>query len=147
MNASPRSIRALAALAAFVSVAALATQGFATISDPAADQRILVGSNVIAPVVADVKPASEPKVPLTGSPRHARAATAYLTTVDNARGSSAVAVGREARWPGRPRPWRSGVVSDGRVQQAPHGVGPAIRAGDYLGIVKEPLTNRPYGPS
>jgi hypothetical protein len=64
MNASPRSIRALAALAAFVSVAALATQAFATISNPATDQRTLVGSEVIAPVVAGVEPASEPKVPL-----------------------------------------------------------------------------------
>jgi hypothetical protein len=43
MNASARSIRAVAALVAFVSVAALATQAFATISNPAADQRMLVG--------------------------------------------------------------------------------------------------------
>jgi hypothetical protein len=64
MNASPRSIRAFAALAAFLSVAALATQAFATISNPATDQRMLVGSDVIAPVIAGVEPASEPKVPL-----------------------------------------------------------------------------------
>jgi hypothetical protein len=64
MNASTRSIRGLAALAAFVSVAALATQAFATISNPAADQRMLVGSDAVAPVVAGVVPASEPKVPV-----------------------------------------------------------------------------------
>lgn len=64
MNASARSIRALAALAACVSVAALATQAFATISNPAADQRMLVGTEVIAPVIAGVEAASEPKVPL-----------------------------------------------------------------------------------
>jgi hypothetical protein len=63
-NEGRLSIRALAVLTAFVSVAALATQAFATISNPAADQRMLVGSDVVAPVVADVKPASEPKVPL-----------------------------------------------------------------------------------
>src|SRR5260370_717746 len=64
MNASARSIRALAALAAFVSVAALAPQASATISNPAADQRMLVGSDAVAPLVAGVEPASEPKVPL-----------------------------------------------------------------------------------
>jgi hypothetical protein len=64
MNASARSIRTLAALAAFVSVAALATQAFATISNPAADQRMLVSTDVIAPVIAGVEAASEPKAPL-----------------------------------------------------------------------------------
>jgi hypothetical protein len=64
MNASPRSIRALATLAALVAVAALTTQAFATISNPAANQRMLVGNDVIAPVIAGVEPASEPKVPL-----------------------------------------------------------------------------------
>ena len=62
MNASARSIRVLPALAAFVSLAVLATQAFATISNPAADQRMLVGSEVIAPVIAGVEAASEPKV-------------------------------------------------------------------------------------
>ena len=64
MNASPRIIRASAALAAFVSVAALATQALATISNPAADQRMLLGTDVVAPIIAGVEPASEPKVPL-----------------------------------------------------------------------------------
>jgi hypothetical protein len=45
-------------------VAALTTPAFATISNPAADQRMLVGGDVVAPVVAGVEPASEPKVPL-----------------------------------------------------------------------------------
>jgi hypothetical protein len=54
----------LAALAAFLSVAALATQALATISNPAADQRMLLGSNIVAPIIAGVEPASEPKVPL-----------------------------------------------------------------------------------
>ena len=49
MNASPRNIRAFAALAAFLSVAALATQAFATISNPAADQRMLIGTDVVTP--------------------------------------------------------------------------------------------------
>jgi len=64
MNASPRNIRAFAALAAFLSVVALATQAFATISNPAADQRTLIGTDVVTPVIAGVEPASEPKVPL-----------------------------------------------------------------------------------
>jgi hypothetical protein len=64
MSASPRSIRALAALAAVVSVAALTMPAVATISNPAADQRMLIGSDAVAPVIAGVEPASEPKVPL-----------------------------------------------------------------------------------
>ena len=64
MTASPRNIRAFAALAAFLSVAALAAQALATISNPAADQRMLIGTDVVTPVIAGVEPASEPKVPL-----------------------------------------------------------------------------------
>ena len=64
MTASPRNIRAFAALAAFLSVAALATQAFATISNPAADQRMLIGTDVVTPVIAGSEPASEPKAPL-----------------------------------------------------------------------------------
>jgi hypothetical protein len=64
MNASPRRIRALAVSAALASIAALTTQAFATISNPATEQRTLVGSELATPVIADREAASEPKAPL-----------------------------------------------------------------------------------
>jgi hypothetical protein len=65
MNIPPRSIRALAALAALVSVAALTTEAFATISNPAVDQRSLVGADVVAPVPGvRIEADSKSRVPL-----------------------------------------------------------------------------------
>ena len=64
MNGSARIIRALAALAVFASVPALTTQAFATISDPTIDQRTLIGTDVVTPIIAGVEPAPEPRVPL-----------------------------------------------------------------------------------
>ena len=63
MNGSSRTIRALAALAVFASVTALTTQASATISDPAIEQRMLVGTDVVTPIVASMEPTSEPKIP------------------------------------------------------------------------------------
>ena len=64
MNIPPRSIRALAALAAFVSVAAFTTETFATISNPAVDQRMLAGTDVVALPGVRIEADTKSKVPL-----------------------------------------------------------------------------------
>ena len=50
MNTPTRSIHAAVGLAALILVAAPAIQAFATISNPATDQRVLLGTDVAAPV-------------------------------------------------------------------------------------------------
>lgn len=70
MSASSRTIRALAALAVFASVTALTTQASATISDPTIEQRMLVGTDIVIPIVASMEPTSEPKIhPIRVAPR------------------------------------------------------------------------------
>jgi hypothetical protein len=50
MNIPTRSIRTLVALTALVLFAGSNTQAFATISDPATGQTVLLGTDVVAPV-------------------------------------------------------------------------------------------------
>jgi hypothetical protein len=50
MNTPARSIRAMVALTALVLVAGPNAQAFATISDPATGQRVLLGTDVLTPV-------------------------------------------------------------------------------------------------
>jgi hypothetical protein len=61
MNTPVRGIRALVALTLLVLVAGPNTQAFATISNPARDKTMLVGTDVVDPVMAGVRSEADSK--------------------------------------------------------------------------------------
>lgn len=61
MNTPVRGIRALVVLAALVLVAGPNTQAFATISNPTRDKTMLVGTDVVGPVMAGVRSEADSK--------------------------------------------------------------------------------------
>ena len=65
MNIALRSTRAFTVIAAFISVAALTTAAFATISNPTVYRLTLAGSDVVAPLPgARIEAKSKLKIPL-----------------------------------------------------------------------------------